>query len=89
MEDVHVYIDRPAGKEDADLEDLGEALRGLDHVFEVHVEASSNTVAVSYEGGTAGREASERAVAEAGYGVSRPSVRADFEGGRGRGLWGI
>jgi hypothetical protein len=47
VEDVHVYVDRPAGKEDSDLEDLGEALRGLDHVFEVHVDASSNVVAVS------------------------------------------
>ncbi len=89
MEDVHVYVDRPAGKEDADLEDLGEALRGLDHVFEVHVNAPSNVVAVSYEGGTAGREAIERAVEEAGYGVSRLSVRSDFEEGWKQRLWDI
>ena len=89
VEDVHVYVDRPVGKEDANLEDLGEALRGLDHVFEVHVDASNNAVAVSYEGGTAGREAIERAVEEAGYGVSRLSVRSDFEEGRERGLWDI
>jgi copper chaperone CopZ len=89
VEDVHVYVDRPPGKEDADLEDLGEALRGLDHVSEVHVDASANVVAVSYEGGKAGREAIERAVEEAGYGVSRLSVRSDFEEGRGRGLWDI
>ena len=81
MEDVHVYVDRPAGKEDADLEDLGEALRGLDHVFEVDVNAPGNVVAVSYEGGTTGREAIERAVEEAGYGVSRLSVRSDFDEG--------
>jgi copper chaperone CopZ len=78
VEDVHVYIDRPAGKEDSDLGDLGEALRRLDHVFEVHVDASGNVVAVSYEGGSAGREAIEQAVEEAGYGVSRLSVRSDF-----------
>jgi copper chaperone CopZ len=89
VEDVHVYIDRPPGKDDADLEDLGKALKGLDHVSDVHVDASSNVVAVSYEGGTAGREAIERAVEEAGYGVSRLSVRSDFEEGRGRGLWDI
>ena len=89
MEDVHVYVDRPAGKEDADLEDLGEALRGLDHVFEVHVDASSNVVAVSYEGGRTGREAIERAVEEAGYGVSRLSVRSDFEEGWKQRLWDI
>jgi copper chaperone CopZ len=79
VEDVHVYVDRPAGKEDADLEDLGEALRGLDHVSDVHVDAPGNVVAVSYEGGKARREAIERAVEEAGYGVSRLSVRSDFE----------
>ena len=79
MEDVHVYVDKPAGKEDADLEDLGEALRGLDHVSDVHVDAPGNVVAVSYEGGKAGREAIERAFEEAGYGVSRLSVRSDFE----------
>ena len=89
MEDVHVYVDRPLGKEDADLEDLGEALRGLDHVSDVHVDASANVVAVSYEGGKAGREAIEHAVEEAGYGVSRLSVRSDFEEGQERGLWDI
>jgi copper chaperone CopZ len=89
MEDVHVYVDRPVGKEDTDLEDLGEALRGLDHVSDVRVEASGNVVAVSYEGGKAGREVIERAVEEAGYGVSRLSVRSDFEEGQGRGLWDI
>ena len=76
MEDVHVYVDRPAGKGNADLEDLGEALRGLDHVSDVHVDAPGSVVAVSYEGGRAGREAIERAVEEAGYGVSRLSVRS-------------
>jgi hypothetical protein len=89
VEDAHVYVDRPAGKEEADLEDLGEALRGFDHVSGVRVEASANVVAVSYEGGKAGREAIERAVEEAGYGVWRLSVGSDFEEGRGRGLWDI
>ena len=89
MEDAHVYVDRPAGKEDADLEDLGEALRALDHVSDVAVDAPANVVAVSYEGGKAGREAVERAVEEAGYGISRLSVRSDFEEGQGRGLWDI
>ncbi len=89
MEDAHVYVDRPAGKEDTDLEDLGEALRELDHVSDVRVDASGNVVAVSYEGGKAGREAIERAVEEAGYGVSRLSVRSGFEEGQERGLWDI
>ena len=89
VEDVHVYVDRPAGKEDSDLDDLGETLRGLDHVSDVRVDVSGNAVAVSYEGGKEGREAIERAVEEAGYAVSRLSVRSDFEEGQGRGLWDI
>jgi copper chaperone CopZ len=89
VEDAHVYVDRPEGKEDAGLEDLGEALRALDHVSDVRLDASANVVAVSYEGGTAGREEIERAVEEAGYGISRLSVRSDFEEGQGRGLWDI
>jgi copper chaperone CopZ len=89
VEDVHIYVDRPVGKEDADLEDLGEALRALDHVSDVDVNPPGNVVAVSYEGGKAGREAIERAVEEAGYGVSRLSVRSDFEEGQERGLWDI
>ena len=89
MEDVDVYVDRSAGKENAELENLGEALRGLDYVFEVDVNASGNVVAVSYEGGTTGREAIERAVEEAGYGVSRLSVRSDFDEGWKQRLWDI
>ncbi len=89
MEDVHVYVDRPAGKEDSGLEDLEEALKRLDHVIEVYVNAPSNVVAVSYEGEKAGREAIERAVEEAGYGVSRLSVRSDFEEGWKERLWDI
>ena len=89
MEDVHIYVDRPAGKEDTALEDLEEALRALDHVSNVDVNSPSNVVAVSYEGGKAEREAIERAVEEAGYGVSRLSVRSNFEERQGRGLWDI
>ena len=89
VEHVHVYVDRPVGKEETDLEDLGEALRELAHVSDVHIDASGNVVAVSYEGGKAGREAIERAVEEAGYGVSRLSIRSDFEEGPERGFWDI
>lgn len=89
MEDVHIYIDRPAGKEGTALEDLGEALRALDHVSDVDVNAPGNVVAVSYDGGKTEREAIKRAVEEAGYGVTRLSVRSDFEEGPERGLWDI
>ena len=89
MEDVHVFVDRPAGKGDTALEDLEEALRALDHVSNVDVNSPGNVVAVSYEGGKAEREAIKRAVEEAGYGVSRLSVRSNFEERQGRGLWDI
>jgi copper chaperone CopZ len=89
VEDVHVYVDRPAGKGDSDLDDLVEALRGLDHVSDVRVDVSGNAVAVSCEGGKEMREAIERAVEEAGYAVSRLSVRSDIEEGQGRGFWDI
>ena len=35
MEDVHVYVNRPAGKEGTNLEDLDGALRKLEYVSEV------------------------------------------------------
>ena len=49
MRDVHVYFNRPAGKEGADLEDLKEGLRNLEHVSEVRFDPSGNVVAVSFE----------------------------------------
>lgn len=88
MEDVHVFVDRPVGKEDTDLAELEEALRALDHVSDVDVNSPGNVVAVSYEGGKEEREAIKRAVEEAGYEVSRLSVRSDIEE-VDRGLWDI
>src|SRR3712207_9274906 len=67
VEDVHVYVNRPAEKEDAALEDLGEALRALDYVSDVDLNPPGNVVAVSYEGGKEEREAIKRTVEEAGY----------------------
>lgn len=88
MEDVHVYVNRPAEKEDTALEDLGEALRALEHVSDVDLNPPGNVVAVSYQGGKEEREAIKRAVEEAGYEVSRLSVRTDLEE-VDRGLWDI
>ena len=79
MEDVHVYVDRPAGKKDTALEDLEEALRALDHVSDVDVNSPGNVVAVSFEGGKAEQEEIERTVEEAGYEISRISVRSTFD----------
>jgi copper chaperone CopZ len=78
MADVHVYVDRPPEKEDTALEDLAEALKKLDHVSDVDVNSPGNVVAVSFEGGRAERGEIERTVEEAGYGISRVSVRTTF-----------
>jgi hypothetical protein len=73
--DVHVYVNRPAGKVGTNLEDLEEALRKLEYVSEVEPDPPGNVVAVSFEGGPSEQEGIERAVEEAGYEVSRISVR--------------
>ncbi len=87
MADVHVYVNRPAEKEGADLQDLEEALRKLEHVSDVEVNAPGNVVGVSFEGGKAQRREIERTVEEAGYEVSRISVRSTFP--EERNLWDI
>jgi copper chaperone CopZ len=87
MPDVHVYVNRPAEKEVMALEDVGEALRNLDHVSDVDVNTPGNVVAVSYEGGKAEQEEIERAVEEAGYEISRLSVRSTVK--EERNLWDI
>jgi copper chaperone CopZ len=76
--DVHVYVNRPAGKEGTALEGLKEALEKLDHVSDIDINSAGNVVAVSFEGGQAEQEAIEHAVEEAGYGISRISVRTTF-----------
>ncbi len=85
--DVHVYINRPAQKEGTALEDVEEALKKLDHVTDVEVNAPGNVVAVSFEGGRAEQEEIKDAVEEAGYRVSRLSVRSTIA--EERNLWDI
>jgi copper chaperone CopZ len=87
VSDIHVYVNRAADKEGTGLEDLQEALTKLDHVSDVDVNSPGNVVAVSFEGGKAEQEAIERAVEEAGYEVSRISVRSTFD--EGSKLWDI
>jgi copper chaperone CopZ len=78
LTDVHVYVNRPAEKEGTALEDLKEALEKLEHVSDIDINPPGNVVAVSFEGGQAEQEAIERAVKEAGYEISRISVRSTF-----------
>lgn len=81
MADIHVYVNRPAEKEGKALEDLEEAIKKLDHASDVDVNPPGNVVAVSYAAGQAEQEAIERAVEEAGYEISRISVRTTFSEG--------
>jgi copper chaperone CopZ len=87
MTDVHVYVNRPAGKEGTNMEDLEEALRRLEFVSEVDVNPPGNVVSVSFEGGQTQQEEIERAVEGAGYELSRISLRSTFP--EDRNLWDI
>ena len=78
MADVHVYVNRTAGKGDMALEDIEEALRKLDYVSDIDVNAPGNVVAVSFEGGKAEQEEIKDTVEGAGYEVSRLSVRSSI-----------
>jgi copper chaperone CopZ len=86
--DVHVYVTRPAEKESATLEDIEAVLRKLDYVSDVDVDPVGNVVAVSFEGGKAEQVGIKHAVEEAGYEVSRLSVRSDIADDE-RNLWDI
>ena len=78
MADVHVYVTRPAAKEGATLKELEGVLTKLDYVSGAEASTSENVVAVSFEGGKAEQEEIRRTVEEAGYRVSRLSVRSSF-----------
>jgi copper chaperone CopZ len=60
------------------LEDIEEALRKLDYVSDIDVNAPGNVVAVSFEGGKAEQEEIKDTVEGAGYEVSRLSVRSSI-----------
>jgi copper chaperone CopZ len=85
--DVHVYVNRTAAKEGTSLEDIEGVLRRLDYVTDVDVNPPGNVVAVSFEGGRAERDGIKHAVEEAGYEVSRLSVRSTIA--EERNLWDI
>jgi copper chaperone CopZ len=76
--DVHIYVNRPAQKEGAALEDIEGVLRKLEYVSGVEVSPTGNVVAVTFEGGKAEQEEIKRNVEETGYKVSRLSVRTTF-----------
>ena len=88
MADVHVYVNRTAAKEGMALGDIEEGLRKLDYVSDIDLNPEGNVVTVTFQGGRAEQEEIKSTVEEAGYEVSRLSVRssiADVE----RKLWDI
>ena len=78
MADVHVYVNRTAAKEGMALGDIEEALRKLDYVSDIDLNPEGNVVAVTFQGGRAEQEEIKTTVEEAGYEVSRLSVRTTF-----------
>jgi copper chaperone CopZ len=78
MPDIHVYVNRPSEMDVPALEGLEDVLRRLEHVSEARADPTGNVVAVAFEGGRAEQQEIERAIEEAGYEVSRLSVRSDF-----------
>jgi copper chaperone CopZ len=68
-------------KEGTALEDLEEAIKKIEHVSDTDVNPPGTVVAVSFEGGRTEQDAIERTVEEAGYEISRVSVRTTFSEG--------
>ncbi|HYQ82806.1 MAG TPA: heavy-metal-associated domain-containing protein, partial [Rubrobacter sp.] len=65
-----------------------EALGELDYVSDVVVRPVENLVAVTFEGGKAEQEGIKQAVEDAGYEVSRLSLRSTIAD-QDRNLWDI
>ena len=88
MPDVHVYVNRTAAKEGLALGDIEEALTKLDYVSDIDLNPEGNVVAVTFQGGRAEQEEIKNTVEEAGYEVSRLSVRSTIADDE-RNLWDI
>jgi len=78
MPDIHVYVNQPAEKAGTSFEGLEDIVKRLKHVSEVKANLTTRVVAVTFEGGRAEQQEIKRAIEEAGYEVSRLSVRSDF-----------
>ena len=78
MPDIHGYVNRPSKQDVSALEGLEDVLKRLEHVSEARADLTASVVAVSFEGGRTEQQEIVRAIEEAGYEVSRLSVRSDF-----------
>jgi copper chaperone CopZ len=76
--EVHFYVSRVPEREGVPaLGDVADDLRKLSNVSEVRANPSESVVAVSFEGGQDEQQEIERVIEEAGYEISRLSVRTD------------
>ena len=78
MTEVHIYVNKPAGKDVPALEEVGDDVSGLDCVSEVRTETSHSVIAVSFDGGRAEQGEIEHTIEESGYQIERLSIRSDF-----------
>ena len=81
MPDIHFYVTKPPEKDVPALESLEGVLQKLESVSEAKANPTTSVVAVTFAGGRAEQQEIERAIKEAGYVVSRRSVRSDPLGG--------
>ena len=78
MPEIHFYVTRVPEREDVPaLGDVADDLRKLSNVSEISANLSESVIAVSFEGGRDEQQEIERAIEEAGYEISRLSVRTD------------
>jgi copper chaperone CopZ len=81
MPDTHFYVTKPPEKDVPALESLEGVLQKLEPVSEARANPTTGVVAVTFAGGRAEQQEIERVIKEAGYVVSRRSVRSDPLGG--------
>ena len=78
MPDIHLYINEPSEEEVPSFEGLEDVVKRLEHVSEAKANPTTRVVAVTFRGGRAEQQEIERTIKEAGYDVSRRSVRTDY-----------
>jgi len=79
MPDIHLYINEPSEEDVLEaFEGLEDVVKRLEHVSEAKANPTTRVVAVTFRGGRAEQQEIERAIKEAGYEVSRRSVRTDY-----------
>ena len=78
MPDIHLYINEPSEEEVPAFEGLEDVVKRLEHVCEAKADPTTSVVAVTFEGGRAEKQEIERVIKDAGYVVSRRSVRSDY-----------